>query len=135
MLNLNKVTICGCIGKEPELKYTQQGTAVLSLSVATNRIYKNAKGEQVKEVEWHKILLFSKQAETASKYFHKGDPIYIEGRVRTRKYTAKDGTEKYATEIIANDFQFVKSREAGQSPQATAEPSGVISDEALDIPF
>ena len=95
MASINKAIIVGNLGRDPETRYTADGgTAITSLSVATTRRYRNADGQTVSETEWHRIVLFSRLAEIAKDYLRKGSLVYIEGRIRTRRYQAKDGTDR-----------------------------------------
>ena len=102
MASINKVILIGNLGRDPETRYTTDGgTAITTLNIATTRRYRNAEGQTVSETEWHRVVLFSRLAEIAKEYLHKGSQCYIEGRLRTRKYQAKDGTDRYATESSA----------------------------------
>ena len=114
MASVNKVTIVGNLGKDPEVKYLPSGAAVCSISVATTRSWKNKEsGERQEETEWHRISFFDKLAEIAGQYLKKGKSVYIEGRLKTRKYTDKDGVEKYTTDIIANEMVMLGGRDGG----------------------
>lgn len=115
MASINKAIIVGNLGRDPETRYTADGgTAITSLSVATTRRYRNADGQTVSETEWHRIVLFSRLAEIAKDYLRKGSLVYIEGRIRTRRYQAKDGTDRYATEIIGEMLQLLDRRQSDQ---------------------
>ena len=115
MASINKAIIVGNLGRDPETRYTAYGgTAITSLSVATTRRYRNADGQTVNETEWHRIVLFSRLAEIAKDYLRKGSLVYIEGRIRTRRYQAKDGTDRYATEIIGETLQLLDRRQSDQ---------------------
>ena len=115
MASINKAIIVGNLGRDPETRYTADGgTAITSLSVATTRRYRNADGQTVNETEWHRIVLFSRLAEIAKDYLRKGSLVYIEGRIRTRRYQAKDGTDRYATEIIGETLQLLDRRQSDQ---------------------
>ncbi|MDY4162594.1 MAG: single-stranded DNA-binding protein [Sutterella sp.] len=115
MASINKAIIVGNLGRDPETRYTADGgTAITSLSVATTRRYRNADGQTVSETEWHRIVLFSRLAEIAKDYLRKGSLVYIEGRIRTRRYQAKDGTDRYATEIIGETLQLLDRRQSDQ---------------------
>jgi len=114
MASVNKCTIIGNLGKDPEVKYLPSGAAVCAISVATTRSWKNKEtGEKQEETEWHRVTFFDKLAEIAGQYLKKGKSVYIEGRLKTRKYTDKDGVEKYTTEIIANEMVMLGGRDAG----------------------
>ncbi len=100
---INKVILIGNLGQKPEIKYTSNGNAIINLSIATSEIWKDKKtGEKKEKTQWHKVILFGKLAEIASKYLKKGSQIYIEGSLQTRKWKDKNGYEKYITEIIVN---------------------------------
>ena len=115
MASINKAIIVGNLGRDPETRYTADGgTAITSLSVATTRRYRNADGQTVSETEWHRIVLFSRLAEIAKDYLRKGSLVYIEGRMRTRRYQAKDGTDRYTTEIIGEMLQLLDRRQSDQ---------------------
>ena len=115
MASINKAIIVGNLGRDPETRYTADGgTAITMLSVATTRRYRNAEGQTVSETEWHRIVLFSRLAEIAKDYLRKGSLVYIEGRIRTRRYQAKDGTDRYATEIIGETLQLLDRRQSDQ---------------------
>lgn len=107
MASLNKCLLIGNAGKDPEVRYTANGTAVASFSLATTEKIKNSKGEWEDKVEWHNITLWAKLAEVASEYLTKGKSVYIEGRLQTRKWQDKDGNTRYTTEIVGEKMQFL----------------------------
>ena len=112
MASLNKVQIIGNLGRDPEVRYTPNGNAVCNVSVATTRQWKNKEsGEKMEETEWHRVSLFDRQAEIAGEYLKKGSSVYFEGRLKTRKWTDKEGVERYTTEIIADVMQLLGSRQ------------------------
>lgn len=114
MASVNKVIIVGNLGKDPEVRYMPSGSAICNITVATSRQWKDkTSGERQEETEWHRVALFDRLAEIAGEYLKKGKSVYIEGRLKTRKYTDKDGAEKYTTEIIASEMQLLGGREAG----------------------
>ena len=121
MASINKVIIIGRVGKDPELRYAANGAAVCNLSLATSRKWKNKQtGEQQEETEWHRVSLFDRLAEVAGEYLKKGSLAYIEGRLKTRKWTDKDGVEKYTTEIMAENLTLLSGREqSGDKPART----------------
>ena len=115
MASINKAIIVGNLGRDPETRYTADGgTAITMLSVATTRRYRNAEGQTVSETEWHRIVLFSRLAEIAKDYLRKGSLVYVEGRIRTRRYQAKDGTDRYTTEIVGETLQLLDRRQSDQ---------------------
>jgi single-strand DNA-binding protein len=109
-MSFNKITIVGNLGRDPELRYTPQGTAVCSFSVATSEKRKDRTGEMQDQTTWFKITLWNKQAETAAKWLTKGKPIYIEGRLRTEEWTDKDGKTRTSLEVFGTDMQFIGTR-------------------------
>ena len=114
MAGLNKVMLIGRLGRDPEIRYSQQGTAVVNFSVATSEQWtdKNT-GDRQERTEWHRVVVFGKQAEVCEKYLSKGSQIYIEGRLQTRNYE-KDGQTHYITEIVVANFQFLGGRQDNQ---------------------
>jgi len=114
MASVNKVILLGNLGRDPETRYTTGGDAVTNLNIATSEQWKDKNGEKQERTEWHRVVLFGRQAEIAGEYLKKGRSVYIEGRLQTRKYTDKDGVEKYSTEIVADRMQLIGgAREAG----------------------
>ncbi len=112
MASVNKVIIVGNLGKDPEVRYTPNGSAVCNLSVATSRNWKSREtGERQEETEWHRVVLYDRQAEVARDYLKKGRPVYIEGRIKTRKWQDKDGRDVYTTEIIGDTMQLLGGRD------------------------
>ena len=109
MASVNKVILLGNLGRDPETRYTTGGDAVCNLSIATSEQWKDKNGEKQERTEWHRVVLFGRQAEIAGEYLKKGRSVYIEGRLQTRKYTDKDGVEKYSTEIVADRMQLLGS--------------------------
>lgn len=112
MASVNKVILVATLGKDPEVRQAQNGNAICNLSAATSRKYKDAQGEYQEETEWHRISLFGRMAELAGQYLSKGSSVYIEGRLRTRKYKDKDGIDRYVTEIIGEHLQFLDKKPA-----------------------
>jgi len=121
---INKVILVGNLGADPETRYTTGGDAVTNLNIATSEQWKDKSGEKQERTEWHRVVLFGRQAEIAGEYLKKGRSVYIEGRLQTRKYTDKDGVEKYSTEIVADRMQLIGGREGGGGD---AEFSGAIA--------
>ena len=114
MASVNKVIIVGNLGKDPEIRYMPSGSAICNITVATSRQWKDkTSGERQEETEWHRITFFDRMAEIAGEYLKKGKSVYVEGRLKTRKYTDKDGVEKYATDIIAMEMQLLGGRDGG----------------------
>lgn len=113
MAGLNKVILIGNLGKDPEIRYSQQGLAVVNFSLATSESWTDKKtGERQEKTEWHRIVVFGKQAEICEKYLSKGKQVYIEGRLQTRPWE-KEGQTHYTTEIVVSNFVFLGSRDGG----------------------
>ena len=158
---VNKVILVGTLGKDPEVRYSQAGAAMTSISVATNESWKDkVTGEKQERTEWHRVKFFNRLAEIAGEYLKQGGQVYIEGSLRTEKYTDKQGVEKYSTDIIANEMQMLggkgggegggggnyergsrpapaQRREAAPSRSSAAAPSAGFDDVPFDddIPF
>ncbi len=111
MASVNKVILVGNLGRDPETRYMPDGGAVTNFSIATTDTWKDKSGEKQERTEWHRISTFQRLAEIAGEYLKKGSQVYIEGRLQTRKWTDKDGVEKYTTEIIADRMQMLGSRQ------------------------
>jgi len=121
MASVNKVILIGNLGKDPELRYNPSGVAFCTISLATTRNWKNREsGEKQEETEWHRVVFNDKLAEIVGQYAKKGKPLYVEGRLRTRKWTDKEGKDVYTTEIIANEMQLLGGRDDGDSAPAPA---------------
>ena len=111
---INKVILVGNLGADPETRYMPSGSAVTNLSVATSESWKDKQtGEQKDRTEWHKVAMFNRLAEIAAEYLRKGSQVYIEGKLRTRKWQGQDGNDRYTTEIIADEMQMLGSRGGG----------------------
>src|SRR4051812_15155051 len=112
MASVNKVIIVGNLGRDPEIRYMPSGDAIANIAVATSYKSKDRNtGEQKEQTEWHRISFFGRLAEIVGQYLKKGSSVYVEGRLQTRKYTDKDGVEKYATDIIAENMQMLGGRQ------------------------
>ena len=123
MASVNKVIIIGNLGRDPETRYMPDGGAITNISVATTDKWKDKNGEMQEKTEWHRVAFFGKLAEIAGEYLKKGRSVYVEGRLKTRKWQDKDGVEKYTTEIVATDMQMLGSRE-GMGGGAASEEGG-----------
>jgi single-strand DNA-binding protein len=141
-MSFNKVILVGNLGRDPELRYTPQGTPVCSFTLATNEKRKDRAGESQDITTWFRITMWGRQAEAASQYLTKGRPIYVEGRLRVEEWTDRDGRQRYTLEVNATDMQFIGGRseegaaktfraEGSSSPEEASEPN--LSDD--DIPF
>jgi len=114
MASVNKVILIGNLGKDPEVRYAPSGAAICNITLATSRQWKNKEtGERQEETEWHRVVFYDRLAEIAGEYLKKGKSIYVEGRLKTRKWTDKEGVDKYTTEVIAQEMTMLGSREGG----------------------
>ena len=112
MASVNKVILIGNLGKDPEVRYAPSGSAICNITLATSRQWKDkTSGEKQEETEWHRVVFYDRLAEIAGEYLKKGRPVYVEGRLKTHKWTDKEGVEKYTTEIVASEMQLLGSRE------------------------
>jgi len=150
MASVNKVILIGNLGADPEVRYLPSGDAVANIRLATTDTWKDKSGERQEHTEWHRVAFFGKQAEIVGEYLKKGSPVYVEGRIRTRKWTDKEGQDRYSTEIVGDRMQMLGSRSGGsegmpreRAPATerstgggkTATKSGGIEDMDDDIPF
>jgi single-strand DNA-binding protein len=110
---INKVILVGTVGKDPEVKYFQSGDAYCTLSIATSESWKDKQGEKQERTEWHRVKFTRKLAEIVGEYVKKGQQIYVEGSLRTEKYTDKQGIERYSTDVIANEMQMLGGKSSG----------------------
>lgn len=149
-MSFNKIILVGNLGRDPELRYTPQGSAVCNFSIATNEKRRDKAGEMQDVTTWFRVTLWEKKAETASKYLTKGSPVYIEGRLRIDEWTDRDGKNRYTLEVQGTDMQFISAGRSGEENQADtpgetdfAPPASTSSGEAAkaapsnddDIPF
>ena len=137
MSGLNKVQLIGRLGRDPEMKYAQSGTAICNLNLATSEKWKDKNtGQDNEKTEWHRVIAFGKQAEVLEKYLEKGSQVYIEGRLQTRQYE-KDGQTHYATEIVVSNFVFLGGgSQQRQEPQTPQKPQAQNTPEQFDdLPF
>jgi single-strand DNA-binding protein len=146
MASVNKVIIVGNLGRDPEMRYMPSGDAIANIAVATSYKSKDKNtGEAKESTEWHRISFFGRLAEIVGQYLKKGSSVYVEGRLQTRKYTDKDGVEKYATDIVAESMQMLGGRPEGggqgapapqrQAPPAARAPAHSADFADDDIPF
>ena len=137
--SVNKVILVGHLGGDPESRFTQGGTAVATFSVATNESRKNSEGNWEDHTEWHRCVLFGKQAETAAEYVKKGQMVYVEGRLQTRSWEDKDGLTRYTTEVICDSLEMLGKKSdnfensATESANNSTPPIQDSSDD--DLPF
>ena len=142
MAGVNKVILIGNLGKDPEVKYLESNVAVAKFPLATNEVWKDKSGAKKEHTEWHNIVLWRGLAELSEKYLHKGDRIYVEGRLRTRSWDDKDGNKRYTTDVIADNMTMLTvKREDEQNSQSdnqaeTEEKAKPSADDASDdLPF
>jgi len=119
-MSVNKVILVGRLGRDPETRFTGGGQAVANFSVATDETYKDRNGERQKRTEWHKIVVWGKQAEIAQQYLKKGSLVYIEGRIQSREWQDKEGQKRTSFEIVASNFRMLGSRSEGAAAGAGA---------------
>jgi single-strand DNA-binding protein len=145
---INKVILVGNLGQDPETRYMPSGGAVTNLRIATSESWKDKQtGEQQERTEWHSVAMFNRLAEVAAEYLRKGSQVYIEGKLRTRKWQDKEGRDRYTTEVIADEMQMLGGRGGAGSPmsggggqqrpqgQPASQPAAAVSDFDDDIPF
>jgi single-strand DNA-binding protein len=151
MASVNKVIVVGNLGRDPETRYMPDGAAITNVSVATSFQWTDkASGEKKEETEWHRVVFRGRLAEVAGEYLKKGSQVYVEGRLRTRKWQDKDGQDRYSTEIIATEMKMLGSRAGAGEPRGEAppmepraaepkaaakKPAGKFDDMEDDIPF
>lgn len=132
---INKAILIGRLGKDPEVRYTPDGTMVTNFNLATDEQWKDKNGEKVQKTEWHRIVTFGKLAEICGNYLVKGKMVFIEGRIQTRAWEDKDGVKRYTTEIVANDMKMLDSRGQGKSDDPAAASAQIAGAPMDDVPF
>lgn len=136
MASLNKATIIGRLGQDPDVRQTANGMSVANLSVATSEKYKDKSGQQQEQTEWHRITLWGKLADIAQQYLAKGALVCIEGKIQTRKWEDKDGTERYTTEIVGRELVMLGgSQSDNQAPKTSTNNSAINQEPDSDLPF
>jgi single-strand DNA-binding protein len=131
-MSVNKVILVGRLGKDPETRYTSSGQAVCNFSLATDETYKDRAGERQKRTEWHRIVVWAKQAEIAQQYLHKGSLIYLEGRIQTRQWDDREGQKRTTVEIVATNFRMLGGR--GDASAAAAGAGGGADADVQALP-
>ena len=144
MAGVNKVILVGNLGKDPEVRYLDSGVAVANFTLATTENYKNKQGERVSQTEWHNIVLWRGLAEVAEKWLKKGSSIYVEGKIRNRKWEDKDGNTRYNTEVLADNMTMLGTRNSSTELDSKVDNSNNSSEKSLngneldnsdDLPF
>lgn len=140
MASVNKVILLGNLGRDPEVRFTQGGTPVANFTMATTDRWSDPSGEKKEKTEWHRIVVWGKQAEIAGEYLRKGRPVFVEGSLQTREWTDRDGNKRYTTEVRAQRLQLLgrpddrgAAATAGAAVEESGEPSGAFAED--DIPF
>ncbi|MBN6741656.1 single-stranded DNA-binding protein [Acidithiobacillus sp. MC6.1] len=129
MASVNKMILMGHLGRDPEMRYQPSGGAIANFSIATSETFKDKEGNKQERTEWHRVVLFGRTAEIAGEYLRKGSMVYVEGRLQTRKWTDKEGQERYTTEIVGDRLQMVGGRHDGGSSgsEGGAEEGGKVN--------
>jgi len=133
-MGINKAILVGNLGADPEIRYTPSGMAVANFRIATSETF-NKDGQKETKTEWHRIVAFGKLAEICGEYLNKGKQVYIEGKIQTRKWTDKDGNDKYTTEILANQMQMLGGRDGGGSAAGGGGGDEMPPSDIDDVPF
>ncbi len=134
---LNKAILIGNLGADPETRYMQDGTCVCNIRIATTERFKDRNGERQERTEWHRVVLWGKLGEIANQYLRKGSQVYIEGKIETRKWTDRDGNDRYSTDIRANEMKMLGGRGEGapRASGASAAPASNSKPAKADDPF
>ncbi|PKP10374.1 MAG: single-stranded DNA-binding protein [Bacteroidetes bacterium HGW-Bacteroidetes-4] len=140
---INKVILVGNVGKDPEVRHLESGVAVAQLPLATSETYKDKSGNKTTQTEWHNLVFWRGLADVVEKYVKKGDPLYIEGKIRSRSYDDKDGVKRYVTEIVVDNMQMLGRKSSGDGggntppPSSEAPNSNSVNEplETDDLPF
>lgn len=134
-MSVNKVIILGNLGKDPELKYTQGGSAVTTFSVATSEKYKDRNGEQREKTEWHTVVAWGKTAELCAEYLKKGSKAFVEGKLQTRSWEDKSGAKRYSTEVVALTVQFLSPLNVKDKPVAVENVERVTGGKSTEFDY
>lgn len=135
MAGLNKVILVGNLGKDPEVRHLEGGTAVANFSLATSESFKDKSGQRVEQTEWHNIVVWRGLAEAAEKYLKKGMTIYLEGKLRTRSWDDKEGHKRYITEIVGDTFTIVNKKEHTNAVAGNEDSGSSLNKTGDDLPF
>jgi len=134
MPSVNKVILMGNLGRDPEVRFMPNGDAVCNFSIATTDSWKDKAGEKQEKTEWHNIVMYRRLAEIAGEYLKKGRPVYLEGRLQTRKWQTKEGQDRYTTEIIADSMQMLGGRDGAPAQDSQPSPQPDAKDEFDQTP-
>ena len=134
MPSVNKVILMGNLGRDPEVRFMPNGDAVCNFSIATTDSWKDKAGERQEKTEWHNIVMYRRLAEIAGEYLKKGRPVYLEGRLQTRKWQTKEGQDRYTTEIIADSMQMLGGRDGAPAQDSQPSPQPESKDEFDQTP-
>ncbi|NCV28030.1 MAG: single-stranded DNA-binding protein [Betaproteobacteria bacterium] len=134
MPSVNKVILMGNLGRDPEVRFMPNGDAVCNFSIATTDSWKDKAGERQEKTEWHNIVMYRRLAEIAGEYLKKGRPVYLEGRLQTRKWQTKEGQDRYTTEIIADSMQMLGGRDGAPAQDSQPSPQPDAKDEFDQTP-
>ena len=121
-MSVNKVILIGNLGRDPEVRYSANGTAIANLNIATTHRSKGPDGQWAEQTEWHRVVLFGRTAEVAGQYLRKGRPVYIEGRIQTRKWQDQSGQDRYSTEVVGEQMQMLGGRDGGGGGDMSGAP-------------
>jgi|TARA_B100000795_G_C22801093_1_gene441958 single-strand DNA-binding protein len=140
MAGVNKVILIGHLGKDPEVRHLENGTAVANFTLATSESYKDKQGNRIDQTEWHNVIVWRGLAEVAEKFLKKGSQVYVEGKLRTRSWEDQTGNKRYTTEIVADNFTMLSKKDENNQPQNQQTPPTTVQnsapvDEADDLPF
>ncbi|MBI4773053.1 MAG: single-stranded DNA-binding protein [Deltaproteobacteria bacterium] len=138
-MSVNKAILIGRLGRDPEVRYTNQGSQVTTFSLATDEAWTDRNGERQKRTEWHRVVTWGKLAEICGQYLKKGSQVFVEGKLQTREWEDRDGNKRYTTEVVAREMKMLDSKGAGDSrmeePPPPDEPFAAGGGEEDDIPF
>ena len=136
---VNKAILIGRLGKDPEVRYTPDGTMIINFNLATDEQWKDKNGEKVQKTEWHRIVTFGKLAEICGNYLVKGKLVFVEGRIQTRSWEDKEGVKRYTTEIVANNMQMLDSKGQNKADESSSDSTSTnvagSSTPMDDVPF
>ncbi len=132
-MSVNKAILVGRLGRDPETRYTSAGQAVCNFTLATDETYRDRNGERQKRTEWHRIVVWGKQAEIAQQYLHKGSLIFVEGRIQTRQWDDREGQKRTTVEIVANNFRMLGGRAEGGMAAGAGAGAGAVAGESATL--